>query len=623
MVPKSPRSIFRETVVVILMSGAVGCFILLAWGSWMAWGEPTAAGDAALAQRVRIGVVAVTVCCVLALFGVYGALRRFQSQLDAFEESLHRLPSSSIAVAPESVSRVQNADYEEAKGIARAVEDVTRAFAEREHNFERARMKLRDQLQQRTQEAQEAGDKAHQLAMIDPLTKLPNRTQLNQSLDSALETALANRSHCVALYVDVDHFKRLNDTLGHDLGDQVLLRVANTLRAHAREEDITARLSGDAFVVVLRNLPADGARGFVERFLGMLYADLRNPIEFDGRSTLITLSIGAAVYPTDGGDGATLLRAADAAMYVAKKKGRNRAEWYQKEREQRAARVNELEQGLRDAIANRQLTVMYQPQVRAEDGIPVGVEALVRWNHPTRGLTLPGQFIGVAEQSGLIVPLGQRVLEMAFLHAKRWNARDMNMRISINLSVRQLEQQGWVESLQALVEKHDLPASLIDLEITESMIADEPTAMEKTLRKLSARGFKLSLDDFGTGYSSLNYLARFPFDHVKIDRQFVQDIANEASRNVVQSIIALGHTLNMRTIAEGVETPQQFRILREMGCDEVQGYFVSEPMVPDELPTWWQQRVETTEFLTKQDVLQSADNVREISAGRSTSATHP
>jgi diguanylate cyclase (GGDEF)-like protein len=459
--------------------------------------------------------------------------------------------------------------------------------------------------------------------MIDPLTNLPNRAMLNQALDKAIAHALASRSYVCVLFVDVDHFKRLNDTLGHERGDQVLVRVAETLREQLREGDTAARLGGDEFVVVIRNLPPDSAKTYVERFLGNIYTALRNPIDFDGRSTLITLSIGAAVYPLDGNDASGMLRSADAAMYVAKKKGRNRADWYQKDREKMAAKVSEMEQALRDAIANRQLTVMYQPQVRTEDGIPVGVETLVRWMHPTRGLTMPSQFIGVAEQSGLIVSLGQRVLELAFTHAKRWNARDLNMRVSVNLSVRQLEQQGWAESLQTLIEKYDLPASLVDLEITESVISDDPAAMEKILRKLSARGFKLSLDDFGTGYSSLNYLTRFPFDHVKIDRQFVQDIASEASSNVVQSIIALGHTLNMRTIAEGVETPQQFRILREMGCDEVQGYFVSEPMPADDLPTWWQQRVETTEFLTKRDLRPAAANVHDISEGRSTSATQP
>ncbi len=624
------RSVFRDTLITLCVSGAVAVGVLLCWATWDAWssGKFTDAsfwqGIATVFAATRSGVVAILLCCAIAALGVTGTLRRFQNSIADYQGALARIPNASpTAKSGEDSIRNKNIEYSEATALARAVDDVHRAFSDRESRFERSKLRLRDQLNQRTQEAEEAGARAHHLAMIDPLTKLPNRMMLNEALDKALEDALAQRAIACALFIDIDHFKRLNDSLGHELGDRVLMQVALTLRQSLRDVDIAARLGGDEFVVVLRNLPPDSAKAIVERYLGSVYTALRNPIDLGGRTTLITLSIGAALYPSDAGDAAALLRAADSAMYAAKQKGRNRADWFRKEILNDASTASQREQSLREAIANKQLTMVFQPQVRTDDGTPVGVEALVRWKHPKKGMIAPAQFIPLAEQSGLIVPLGQRVLDLTLSQAKRWEARELNMRISVNLSVKQLEQQGWVESLQGLIESYGLPASIIDLEITESAIADDPIAMEKTLRNLAARGFTLSLDDFGTGFSSLNYLARFPFHHVKIDQQFIHDIDSPASRNVVQSIIALGHTLQMRTIAEGVETPQQFRILRDLGCDEVQGFFVAEPMAPELVLTWWQERLEATQFLSEQEWKLAATNVHTISPGRSTSAAQP
>ncbi len=628
------RSVTRDVLTTIVTSGAIALLVLACWVVWEHWrldkftGVSASAAVSAVFTELRAGIIAIAVCCAVAALGVLGSVRRFQNALTRFEDTLQRLPNEAKRKSQaEKGVRMREPNYREAEQLARAVDDIHRAFTERETRFERSKLRLRDQLNQRTQEAAEASTRAYHLAMVDPLTKLPNRMMLNEELEKVLTDALARRLHTAVLFVDVDHFKRLNDTLGHERGDRVLQHVAQTLRIHLREADIAARLGGDEFVVVIRNLPPESAKTIVDRYLGHVYAALRNPIELAERSTLITLSIGAAMYPADGRDGAGLLRAADSAMYLAKQKGRNRADWYKSGLSNDAAASSKLEQSLRQGIADKQLVVMFQPQVRADDGMPVGVEALVRWNHPQKGLIQPAAFIKVAEQSGLIVPLGQSVLEMTLSHARRWNARDLNMRIAVNLSIRQLEQQGWIESLQQMVDLYDVPPNLVDLEITESVIADDPIAMEKMLKNLAARGFTLSLDDFGTGYSSLNYLARFPFDNVKIDRQFVQDIDGVASRNVVQSIIALGHALNMRTIAEGVETPQQFRILREMGCDEVQGFFVSEPMKPDEISGWWDERVETTRFLAKEELVAQSGaqlaKVRPISSGRSMSATQP
>jgi diguanylate cyclase (GGDEF)-like protein len=623
--------VFSDVLITLVVSGAIACAILVLWATWDIYRNPAFAQStggaiwAAIFERSRSGITAIAICCAIAALGVSGTLQRVRATIKDAQSSLARIPSTRLeGKRAESVSPVRATQYVETETLTRAVDEVQRAFSDREERFERSRLRMRDQLNQRTQEVQEASSRAHQLAMIDPLTNLPNRAKLTEELDRALLEATTLRALASVLFIDVDHFKRLNDTLGHEFGDRVLQHVAATLRGNLREIDIAARLGGDEFVVVMRNLPPDSAKAVVERYLGTVYNALRNPVDLGGRSTLITLSIGATMYPTDANETSALLRASDAAMYAAKQKGRNRADWYRKEAETDQANISAREQALRAAIANRQLHVVFQPQVRADDGTPVGMEALVRWSHPQKGVVPPSQFIQLAEQSGLIVPLGQRVLELAFGYAKRWEAKELNMRVAINLSVRQLEQQGWVESLHQMIDSYDIPPRLVDLEITESVIADDPIAMEKTLKNLSARGFMLSLDDFGTGYSSLNYLARFPFNHVKIDRQFVTDIDAPASRNIVQSIIALGHTLNMRTIAEGVETPQQFKILKDMGCDEVQGFFVAEPMKAEDVLGWWDQRVETTSFLAQQNALMSSPNVvQPISFGRSTSNKQP
>ncbi len=623
---------FRDVLITLVVSGCIACFILVVWAAIDIYRNPAFSQSssgaiwAAIFERSRGGITAIAICCAITALGVAGTVRRVKTTIKEVQSSLARIPATRLNTSKrgEGVQAVRRPQYAETETLTRAVDDVQRAFSDREERFERSRLRMRDQLNQRTQEVQEASSRAQQLAMVDPLTKLPNRAKLTEELDRVLLEAATLRAQACVLFIDIDHFKRLNDSLGHEFGDRVLQHVASTLRGHLREVDVAARLGGDEFVVVMRNLPADGAKAVVERYLGSVYSALRNPVDLGGRSTLITLSIGASMYPTDANEATAMLRASDAAMYAAKQKGRNRADWYRKEVETDQANVSSREQALRNAIANRQLHVAFQPQVRADDGTPVGMEALVRWNHPQKGVIPPSQFIKLAEQSGLIVPLGQRVLELAFGYAKTWEARDLNMRVAINLSVRQLEQQGWIESLHQMIDSYDIPPRLVDLEITESVIADDPIAMEKTLKNLSARGFLLSLDDFGTGYSSLNYLARFPFNHVKIDRQFVTDIDAPASRNIVQSIIALGHTLNMRTIAEGVETPQQFKILKDMGCDEVQGFFVAEPMKAEEVLGWWDQRVETTSFLAQQNAVLGATNVvQPISFGRSTSSKHP
>jgi diguanylate cyclase (GGDEF)-like protein len=434
------------------------------------------------------------------------------------------------------------------------------------------------------------------MAMVDPLTKLPNRAALARQLHQIIRSIGSSRNSIALLFIDIDHFKRLNDSLGHEIGDVVLKHVAGVLGKSLPPDSLVARLGGDEFVVVLGKMPTDDAQNVTDAYIQTIYAALSQKLQFDDFSTLVTISCGAALFPRDAFDVASLLRAADSAMYVAKEAGRARAEWFsQTHVEAQNQRVG-LEQDLRQAIAEQQFTLYYQPQVSLADNAPSGIEALVRWCHPEKGMISPADFIPIAEENGLIVSMGAGILDAACAQAARWRAQGQQMRVAINLSVRQLEQQEWLNRLDSIVMRYNLPPFQIELEVTETAISKNPEKMMETLQAMSNKGYVLTLDDFGTGYSSLNYLARMPFQNVKIDKQFIWSLDNASSYKIVQSVIAMGHALNLRIIAEGVETPKQYKTLRELGCDEVQGYYVSEPMPPEKVLDWWRNQSRATEM---------------------------
>ncbi|HNY47969.1 MAG TPA: GGDEF domain-containing phosphodiesterase, partial [Casimicrobium sp.] len=298
-------------------------------------------------------------------------------------------------------------------------------------------------------------------------------------------------------------------------------------------------------------------------------------------------SVGVALYPQDGTTANELIKNADTAMYAAKKSGRNRIEHFSGGSSRQQAHRTQFENDIRRGLSAGEFFLMFQPQVDASTGSPTGLEALLRWRHHTRGLIQPMEFITVAEESGLINPLGQRALELACEQFKLWQTRDIHPRISVNVSAAQLQDPNWINSVDETIERTGIPPKFLDLEITESMLVGNPKHVIDTLDTLGRMGVTLTLDDFGTGYSSLSYLTRLPFHTIKIDRSFIQHIDEKPRRGIVQAIVAIAHSLGMRVIAEGVETPLQLSIIRDLGCEEIQGYYIAKPLEASAIDSWW------------------------------------
>jgi diguanylate cyclase (GGDEF)-like protein len=426
-----------------------------------------------------------------------------------------------------------------------------------------------------------------QIAQTDPLTSLPNRVALTRKLEDAVRRAGNDTSRVAVLFVDLDFFKNFNDSLGHESGDAVLRTVAERLRTVARQEDFVARFGGDEFVVVLPKLGFQRAEEVATQVAEDMLKSLMQPLELAGSRINMPASIGIAVYPQDGRTPAELIKNADAAMYAAKQAGRNRIERFADTNAQPVAMRNKLEGEIRRAIAAEEFFLVFQPQVDISTGSPVGVEALLRWRHPTRGIVGPMEFVPAAEQSGLIHQLGQRALEMACEQFKLWQQRDIFPRMSVNVSAKQLEDPFWLESVRETIEQTKIPAQFLDLEITESMLVNNPDRVIETLSELNRLGVTLTLDDFGTGYSSLSYLTRLPFDTIKIDRSFMHDVELASRRSIVQAIVAVAHSLELRVIAEGVESPLQLGVLRDLKVEEGQGYYFSKPLEASQVASWW------------------------------------
>ncbi|GAA0323516.1 EAL domain-containing protein [Kineococcus aurantiacus] len=406
-------------------------------------------------------------------------------------------------------------------------------------------------------------------ALQDPLTGLPNRAGLAQHLGPALEGPV------VVLVVDLDHFAVVNESLGAAAGDELLLTVAARLTGALRDGAVVARVSADEFVVVERCTDGEAALALAERVL----AELSAPVVLAGLEVVTSASVGAAL--ADTGDADRALQDAGAAMQRAKVRGRGRVEVHDPTTTNSAADRLRLLGELRLGIAAGQLRLLYQPQVQLRDGRVRGVEALVRWQHPTRGLLPPAEFIDVAEQSGLVRALGAWVLEAAVKQAARW-ARDPShptLEVSVNLSARQLTAPGLVEAVTAILVRHRLPAGLLVLEVTETALVADPEAAAAALTALKELGVGVSVDDFGTGYASLTYLQRFPVDELKIDRSFVSGLGvSDGDTGIVRACVQLAHAVGVRAVAEGVETEEQRQALVEMGCDVEQGYLFSRPV---------------------------------------------
>ena len=426
-------------------------------------------------------------------------------------------------------------------------------------------------------ERKQAEDRMRHIAQTDALTGLPNRLALLMRLAQILPDARRHHWKVAMMFLDLDRFKIINDTLGHQIGDELLREVASRLSKLVRETDFVARIGGDEFVVILPAIhsPADAAT-----VASKVTAALSTPIEAFGHELHTSPSIGISIFPDDGPDADIILKNADTAMYHAKAAGRNNYQFFAAEMNQAAAERLNIERKLRHAIARNELSLDFQPQFNAADRVPIGVEALVRWHHPSDGLISPARFIPVAEETGLINDIGDWVLNTACTEMARWIRAGLKpMRIAVNVSARQLRRRDFCETVASALTHSHLPPELLELEITESSVMENPQEAVRILERLGRMGVTLAIDDFGTGYSSLAYLKLFPIDHLKIDRSFVADIEHDLNdRAIAFGTIALAHSLGLKVIAEGVETEDQLELLRTNGCDEIQGYLLSRPL---------------------------------------------
>jgi diguanylate cyclase (GGDEF)-like protein len=427
-----------------------------------------------------------------------------------------------------------------------------------------------------------AEEHLHFLAHVDSVTTLPNRHEFNERLALALEQADGLKSMVGLLLLDLDNFKVVNDTLGHDCGDILLKQVAERLLATLRKTDIICRIGGDEFVIIVE---PSGDAGTVDEVARKILAALAEPFAVNGHQLYVSASIGVSIYPRDAGDARTLTRSADTAMYHAKNNGKNGFAVFQPAMEERAQKRLKLEANLRRALECDELELHYQPQIDLRSGRVVGVEALARWRCPELGQVSPAEFIPVAEESGIIVALGRWVLQRACRQAALW--RDAGLldtieHVAVNLSARQTRDDGLMDDILAILRETGLPARLLELEITEGVLMENVNANLDLLHGFQAAGIHLSIDDFGTGYSSMSYLKRFPIDQLKIDRSFVHDVPGDGEA-IATAIIAMAHSLGMTVVAEGVETVEQLEFLRRAGCDIMQGFYFARPMAVPEL----------------------------------------
>jgi len=419
------------------------------------------------------------------------------------------------------------------------------------------------------------------LSQYDNLTGLPNRSLFRDRLDQAIIEAKRHQRLVCVMMIDIDGFKNLNDTLGHQAGDQVLIRASERLQRVLRASDTVSRFSGDEFALLLADMSdADD----VALILAKIINTFSLPIKFDEHELFITLSMGITVYPDDENEGETLIRSADIALNRAKQLGSNNYQFYTAEMTQNAKHKLLIEQSLQHAVERDELILCYQPQACLISGKITGMEALVRWNHPQHGMIPPNEFIPLAEETGLIIEIGQWVLKTALQQLRVWHAMGYSeLRMAVNMSSRQLREETFFDVVRTLLNDFSMDGKFLELELTESMLLANAEQTIETLNKLKQLGVSFSIDDFGTGYSSLSYLKKYPITVLKIDRSFVLDINhNQSGESIVQTIINMAHTLGMKVVAEGVETLEHLKFLNSNGCDFLQGYYFSKPVLANE-----------------------------------------
>ncbi len=433
------------------------------------------------------------------------------------------------------------------------------------------------------------------LAHFDQLTGLPNRVMLNDRVKYFLNRAQRNNEPLTVMFLDLDNFKNINDTLGHTIGDHLLIEIAKRIKATIRDEDTVSRLGGDEFIMLFPNTDSNAAMYIATK----LITEISKASIIAHNELTITPSIGIAIYPNDGEDFETLLRNADTAMYRVKNSSRNGFHFFTQEMQLNLARNLQLENALRHALKRNELEVYYQPQVAIEDGRIIGAEALLRWHHPDLGMISPAEFIPIAESSSQIIEIGEWVLRTAIQQTKEWlDGGFAPMIIAVNLSAIQFRQKNLLTLITDILEQVQLPPEYLELELTEAVTMHDPESVIGVMNRFHEQGIRMSIDDFGTGYSSLSYLKQFKVYKLKIDQSFIRDISNDPDdRAIVSAIIDMAHNLGLQTIAEGVETAEQLTFLRLHGCNEVQGYYFSKPLPSIEFEQFLQNRIEDSNHI--------------------------
>lgn len=431
-------------------------------------------------------------------------------------------------------------------------------------------------------ERKRAEKEIHQLAYHDILTSLPNRVLLEDRLQQAISQAHRDGEQVAVMFLDLDRFKSINDSLGHAVGDRLLQEVSVRLRHCLRESDTVARLGGDEFVAVLSGLPS---REDVVAVAEKVRDSVARPMLLNRQEVFTSASIGIALYPQDGREVETLLKHADLAMYQAKGQGRNHFQFFCKEMNARVQERVMIEASLRGALERDELRLFYQPQIDLETGEVRGVEALLRWEHPQMGLLGPERFLALAEETGLILPIGEWVLRTAGRQCKAWRENGWEtLRMAVNLSAIQVRQADLIEMIDGVLAEYEIDPKMLEIELTESTLLANAESTLALLNKMKAKGIGLAVDDFGTGYSSLSYLKHFPIDRLKIDRSFVLDIAKSRSdAALAEAIVAIANSMDLQVTAEGVESREQMEFLAHCGCDEIQGHYVSVPLTAEAL----------------------------------------
>ncbi|WCM91363.1 EAL domain-containing protein [Acidovorax sp. NCPPB 2350] len=546
-----------------------------------------------------------------------GSTRQWHFSDEDWEDAEHRCytpPISGAAFTGEMVlrakngrpvvcevrSKAQDPTHPEHGSILIAL-DVSE---QREAQAELARMhsELESQVHERTRQLSETVENLHReindrkhdqeriywLAHYDPLTGLPNRTLLAERAQHAIRIAQENSTPLAVVFLDLDHFKHVNDSLGHRVGDALLVEIAKRLRAVVRDRDTVSRLGGDEFILLLPGANAHGAA----RVAAKLQEASRQPYQIGHHELTMAPSMGIALFPSDGTDFDTLTQSADVAMYRAKLDGRNTYRFFTPEMQAQSVRALLLENALRRALERGQLHLHYQPQITIATGEIRSVEALLRWEHPELGSISPAEFIPIAEDSGQILQIGEWVMRTALAQLQAWHGMGLDwLAVAVNLSALQFRQPQLPELVSRILDDTELRPNRLELELTEGVAVDDPRSAIATMDQLHARGVRMSMDDFGTGYSSLSQLKRFQIYKLKIDQSFVRDLgADNNDRAIVSAIIRMAQALGIRTTAEGVETAEQLNYLREQGCDEAQGYYFSRPLSVQEITPLIQNR---------------------------------